>query len=1261
MSALVASKESPKPAQRTGVERFLLDMVPFFYKRHVTYVDVGAFEGQVLRRVLESGLKVREAHLIEPNARSLDKARQHIQQTFPKKVVDYHNVALDARTGRITMHAHADMTKVIEHAVGRSQRDHALQNSFEVESTTLDLFIEKVTDRHISLLKIDIEGHELKALSGAEKLLREERIDVIYVEAGMSPDGTQHCYYRDIEDFLNPFGYRLFKIYEQQHEWIQDSPLLRRVNLAFMSSRFSQNNPYRLTQELHKTAARLRALESKLRHAEQQIATTAQSGEQMQAALLVVQQELVETKSQLDEAIAEREALRTALATTEQARLALSSDLASTASERDELQYALSQMRNHVEELAREARSVAAENSDLKQSSRAAAQALDAAANEKESMIRKVRHFRSTNKQLEEAIRLSKSQTAANTLELDSQRQHLQQARKQNAELRYVQGELLQSVVQVHRRELRARTEASQARTETSRVRDDFAYRLGTAITQRARPGALARLAAAIAAWSEYPKLRSLAENQRTAPERSDSPIGAFPAGSTIAYIPLTLNRQRIALAADADARAIHVGFLASQDVKATVEIVVSTDDSLRGIATLCGKKIAVGAKRIARKLEIVSGQTVQLLQLAAGRSDVTFEVRRVRGSFGILKLQRCNANSEPALPRLEAYEPSVASLPAAAPPQTTSPQVSAPFSADELELKLWGGFARYAIPELEKIKTDVNAPASERESAAWYLARWFFVEEDYARTLENIEFSRFIAPNPHPRIILCEIRTLIQLGRFSEALAAIELELPRKTKTLDLLLLKSTVLRKIELANDAPPDQVGSAQLDALNEAFLTTGLAPLRKRCAGLPVSLANIVANAEPATSRQDAKLSVIVPAFNAAETIAWVLDSLLRQTWRNLEIIVVDDLSTDNTCEIVEDIAKTDSRVRLIRQSVNSGAYPARNVGVRNSTGELVMIHDSDDWSHPQRIEMQIEALFANPHAVAVKSYWVRVDPNLEILGAWIPRGSVFDLNFSSLICRRSLLDAVGLWDEVSVSGDAEFYARIRTLYGEQAVLTLPKKYVLALSLTRENSLTRSKATHLRSLFYGLRWNYRDAYCYWHGNLQPGEAVARFDGAATNRMFPVPVANQPQRATQRNYAVVIISDFAANGSALDRTLVMLEEAALKRKTIAMFHWRKYDQPCRAALHPKVYELCLRHQIDILSPGDTVSAQEVLFPLPGILQHKLDPLPKITAEEVVVLTGTSPGDAGSYDLYDTLIARSHLRSIFGLSGTWRATWSA
>ena len=121
-----------------------------------------------------------------------------------------------------------------------------------------------------------------------------------------------------------------------------------------------------------------------------------------------------------------------------------------------------------------------------------------------------------------------------------------------------------------------------------------------------------------------------------------------------------------------------------------------------------------------------------------------------------------------------------------------------------------------------------------------------------------------------------------------------------------------------------------------------------------------------------------VSIVVPVFNGEQWLATALDGLVKQTWRNLEILVVDDKSTDGTRELVRKWAKQDSRVRLIEQKANGGSYRARNTGLEAAQGEFVTVHDADDWSHPAKVQLQVEHLRANPSVVANISPGVRVE-------------------------------------------------------------------------------------------------------------------------------------------------------------------------------------------------------------------------------------------------------------------------------------------
>jgi glycosyltransferase involved in cell wall biosynthesis len=102
-----------------------------------------------------------------------------------------------------------------------------------------------------------------------------------------------------------------------------------------------------------------------------------------------------------------------------------------------------------------------------------------------------------------------------------------------------------------------------------------------------------------------------------------------------------------------------------------------------------------------------------------------------------------------------------------------------------------------------------------------------------------------------------------------------------------------------------------------------------------------------------------ISVIIPAYNVEDYIAVCLDSVTRQTYRDFEVIVVDDGSKDDTPRIAEDAASRDPRIRVVR-GMHSHAWAARNVGIDHARGEYISFLDADDLLHPRALETMLAA-------------------------------------------------------------------------------------------------------------------------------------------------------------------------------------------------------------------------------------------------------------------------------------------------------------
>ena len=249
-------------------------------------------------------------------------------------------------------------------------------------------------------------------------------------------------------------------------------------------------------------------------------------------------------------------------------------------------------------------------------------------------------------------------------------------------------------------------------------------------------------------------------------------------------------------------------------------------------------------------------------------------------------------------------------------------------------------------------------------------------------------------------------------------------------------------------------------------------------------------------EPA-SRQ--LVSVIVPLFNGASTITRTLDSVLAQTWRALEVIVVDDGSTDVGPELVAGVAAADDRVRLVTQP-NSGVAAARNTGAAQARGDFLAFVDADDLWAPVKLDLQMaSALEGGRHVGLVYTWSALIDEGDRVYSLEhrpmaegcvlreLCRGN-FVGNGSAALISRLAFERVGGFDPSLRARDAQgcedlmIYLRI----AEQFEFRVIRRHLTGYRVTRDN-MSSNSLKMLRSCELTLA-AFEDRYPQYKGEFE-----------------------------------------------------------------------------------------------------------------------------------------------------------------------------
>lgn len=160
-----------------------------------------------------------------------------------------------------------------------------------------------------------------------------------------------------------------------------------------------------------------------------------------------------------------------------------------------------------------------------------------------------------------------------------------------------------------------------------------------------------------------------------------------------------------------------------------------------------------------------------------------------------------------------------------------------------------------------------------------------------------------------------------------------------------------------------------------------------------------------------------VSIIMPSYNHKLYIMEAIESILKQTYTDFELIIVDDGSTDGSYELLKMISAQDKRIRIYQQT-NSGPSVALNFGISKSNGAYIATTASDDISHPQKIELQMQEFEKNPNLSAVFTYVDFIDNSSQIIQTPHYLSKVFNIKTKS--CSKFLLDFLQHGNQLNAS-------------------------------------------------------------------------------------------------------------------------------------------------------------------------------------------------------------------------------------------------
>jgi hypothetical protein len=393
-----------------------------------------------------------------------------------------------------------------------------------------------------------------------------------------------------------------------------------------------------------------------------------------------------------------------------------------------------------------------------------------------------------------------------------------------------------------------------------------------------------------------------------------------------------------------------------------------------------------------------------------------------------------------------------------------------------------------------------------------------------------------------------------------------------------------------------------------------------------------------------------VSVILTSYNPTSgDLRASLDSILAQTWRPLEVLLVDDHSTDIEPGLLEELAGLDHRVRLIRLPQNGGTYRARNAGLLAATGQFVTGQDADDWSHPERICRQVEILSTNSEISGVITSANRTDDRLVRISAGLNPHRNCEI---TLMTRRSDALAVRGYLPVRKGADSEFRERIEVWTGRPVHAMPEPLYMIRMT---PGSLSRSDFRPGWS--HPARRAFWSAYKHWHKTAEVNELCVGGLFGGESLPFQTPSRIQGD-ITERRFDLCFAADWRINSflqrSALDEVSAALE--AGRSVSILQLESPFTEAGAVRSLTPELQTKLNCGEVGQVFVDEPASIGMLIVRDPSVLDFGPDTAAELSVGELLLVAEPNPATSAlELKTYDPIHTQRMAHELFRAVGIW------